>query len=299
MATRGLSPRGRGNRVELPNNADLAMVRVYPRVGGGTAIGVVPPRFRTPTGLSPRGRGNPAAGLSLSCDGQQRSIPAWAGEPSSASFECSITIWPVYPRVGGGTVQRRVCRSAWVTGLSPRGRGNPRSRTDPGRLHDRSIPAWAGEPLRAHPTSYPPSVRSIPAWAGEPSVAEPRSRLASVYPRVAGEPYPHPGGPRGRRSIPAWAGEPTREHLVEAHACGAVYPRVGGGTFERRLPACPAYGLSPRGREPRCWRSRGSKAGRSIPAWAGNHRPAAVGKTWLGLSPRGRGNPHFENISGV
>ena len=58
-----------------------SVARVYPRVGGGTdKEGGV--RCRYP-GLSPRGRGNLLLGLGIVP--RFRSIPAWAGEPSSAS----------------------------------------------------------------------------------------------------------------------------------------------------------------------------------------------------------------------
>ena len=93
----GLSPRGRGNRkhrnepihqagsipawagepftpvVVIPMNA------VYPRVGGGTTVSKK--TVSTVKGQSPRGRGN--LPLDRSPTGEARSIPAWAGEPSS------------------------------------------------------------------------------------------------------------------------------------------------------------------------------------------------------------------------
>ena len=151
-------------------------------------------------GLSPRGRGN----------GPQpaRSIPAWAGEPSS--WTCDWFLCRVYPHVGGGTSMRVMLRGL-SQGLSPRGRGN-------------QIPGWGGLP----------SSRSIPAWAGEPCQRIPPPYPLPVYPRVGGEPPlcnpPRQLGnatglsPRGRgnpvntyawhvrsRSIPAWAGEPLRQ----------------------------------------------------------------------------------------
>ncbi len=153
---RGLSPRGRGNRLlrsSAPQGAGsipawagepvaylrtLGSVAVYPRVGGGTVVSLVV--FAILAGLSPRGRGN--HGLSDRRRGAGGSIPAWAGEPQT---------WPVldrpvrvYPRVGGGTAAARHELSTGV-GLSPRGRGNRRpaaTRVAPRR----SIPAWAGEP---------------------------------------------------------------------------------------------------------------------------------------------------------
>ena len=129
---------------------------VYPRVGGGTTPAAqVRPRVY---GLSPRGRGNPAAGTPAKP--QSRSIPAWAGEPSSAGGgPAGIT---VYPRVGGGTGAVANAR-ATLYGLSPRGRGNP---VHSPRMHR----------LR----------RSIPAWAGEPPVRLSPVLSVKVYPRVGG-----------------------------------------------------------------------------------------------------------------
>ena len=70
---------------------------VYPRVCGGTPLDAE--RLGPPQGLSPRVRGN----LYVN-DGDglvHRSIPACAGEPSSAA---SVrTPARVYPRVCGGT----------------------------------------------------------------------------------------------------------------------------------------------------------------------------------------------------
>ena len=93
-------------------------LKVYPRVGGGTH-GWVMGEFLL-IGLSPRGRGNQKHLCRLQyC---YRSIPAWAGEPFLAHHRGALD--GVYPRVGGGTSS---CQSiaACVSGLSPRGRGNP------------------------------------------------------------------------------------------------------------------------------------------------------------------------------
>ena len=142
----GLSPRGRGNRGvqrgRLPGGGSIPawagepdgvvqigmLIKVYPRVGGGTSS----PSARNCTvyGLSPRGRGNPAFNLDVDSNfgsipawagepgrrilpksGRRvyphdpilcRSIPAWAGEPQSAA--CGHPLHTVYPRVGGGTL---------------------------------------------------------------------------------------------------------------------------------------------------------------------------------------------------
>ena len=132
---RGLSPRGRGNRrhVSVPHFyirsipawagepfwgvAALALLKVYPRVGGGTTSRLSIACCRN--GLSPRGRGNLVQKV-LAGD-SARSIPAWAGEPGQP-IPCPS--YPrVYPRVGGGTPLGCAARPVGY-GLSPRGRGN-------------------------------------------------------------------------------------------------------------------------------------------------------------------------------
>ena len=92
-------------------------IPVYPRVGGGTFRRRA--TMRCDKGLSPRGRGNHHSAL-LYPQGNG-SIPAWAGEPRPYCRGRSLPL--VYPRVGGGT--SRQMGSGSITGLSPRGRGNP------------------------------------------------------------------------------------------------------------------------------------------------------------------------------
>ena len=129
---------------------------VYPRVGGGNWL---TERLREDYyGLSPRGRGKPAQ-ASVNA-GRSRSIPAWAGETTTA-METTTAI-KVYPRVGGGNGLRRQYATA-VDGLSPRGRG-------------KRPPAECG--------SRPP--RSIPAWAGETAIPYDSLWANPVYPRVGG-----------------------------------------------------------------------------------------------------------------
>ncbi len=196
----GLSPRGRGNPIssgksgfnvrsipawagEPPRRASsMNHWRVYPRVGGGTDWRNARPSSEA--GLSPRGRGNPiplALGIA-----RRRSIPAWAGEPAVAGGLRGRTA--VYPRVGGGTASRGT-GDTLVSGLSPRGRGNP----------------ITGEP--------PPTAnRSIPAWAGEPTGWRVTLPTARVYPRVGGGTASRGTGdtlvsglsPRGRGNRPVW-----------------------------------------------------------------------------------------------
>ena len=110
----GLSPRGRGKPPlavadagvlgsipawagETPSiKARPIFSAVYPRVGGGNVIPLLPSRAMK--GLSPRGRGKRRAERHHA--DILGSIPAWAGEtPTSRRLLMSET---VYPRVGGG-----------------------------------------------------------------------------------------------------------------------------------------------------------------------------------------------------
>ena len=254
------------------------------------------------TGLSPRGRGSHVRNCARRT--LDRSIPAWAGEPTSTSAASRRT--RVYPRVGGGASTLTV-RKPPDRGLSPRGRGSPAAGRYP--------PLWS---------------RSIPAWAGEPTAAPPPSSSSTVYPRVGGGAthasatrVPNSGlSPRGRGSrrvlvlrladvgsIPAWAGEPEPGDRVLGPR--RVYPRVGGGAWSMLFVMISPAGLSPRGRGSQVGRVRDARPGGSIPAWAGEPivngitgLPTGVyprvgggaGQDWWseadqrGLSPRGRGS---------
>ena len=112
-------------------------------------------------GLSPRGRGKRCANNEPSAS--RRSIPAWAGETLTPSV--TPTAPRVYPRVGGGN-GRFVISVCAIAGLSPRGRGKPK--TDRHTARD---------------------MRSIPAWAGETRDMPSRECSSGVYPRVGGGNY--------------------------------------------------------------------------------------------------------------
>ncbi len=152
----GLSPRVRGNLILAgpsgrlkrsipacageppPGRCSPRLLRVYPRVCGGTVPGAG--EVGAGRGLSPRVRGN--LGQACADAAATGSIPACAGEPS---YYRVAHFWGrVYPRVCGGTRQRGD-RSGGLRGLSPRVRGN-RSGGAGVALVARSIPACAGEP---------------------------------------------------------------------------------------------------------------------------------------------------------
>ena len=129
---------------------------VYPRVCGGTRQKFTERARRV--GLSPRVRGN--RGHLAVLHGQQRSIPACAGEP--ASFALSQPLHPVYPRVCGGTLNIPTADESEM-GLSPRVRGN--------LFVEEAVCILEG---------------SIPACAGEPRHTRSMHGIHGVYPRVCG-----------------------------------------------------------------------------------------------------------------
>ena len=317
----GLSPRVRGNLLAISQRADWRRsipacagepavavappppLKVYPRVCGGTPR--PSSRITRPAGLSPRVRGNPPLrSRSVLLD---RSIPACAGEPSSA---CGASLpTRVYPRVCGGTGCYRKIRRRGL-GLSPRVRGNPEAlRLElviPG-----SIPACAGEPHDTRPGRQPQKVypRVCGGTCGDPGH---RRLNAGLSPRVRGNLDSAAPEDVWDRSIPACAGEPSRWKAGRGTA--RVYPRVCGGTWSRRSMTPPGVGLSPRVRGNRALVEWGRNGGWSIPACAGEPDPYGLppsaslvyprvcGGTnakppnttsWQGLSPRVRGNPVF------
>ncbi len=245
--------------------------------------------------------------------GTAGSIPAHAGEPPSVG---AVAPSPgVYPRACGGTRLVPLALGL-VQGLSPRMRGNLARgiRADSGRG---SIPAHAGEPSGPVPPSMWTGV--YPRACGEPRPADRRHRSTWVYPRACGgtrleamgHVYHEGLSPRMRGnpplrpypvvaqgSIPAHAGEPP------CHGTGAVpdqvYPRACGGTGQDRRLLRPARGLSPR--------MRGNLAGvvlrllqaGSIPAHAGEPRPAWPRAPRRGVYPRACGGTAYglEQIGG-
>ena len=175
MATKGLSPRLRGNRpagragakdagsipalTGKPATSRLKAVctEVYPRAYGETAVRLV--LCVHVGGLSPRLRGNhestenPRPPLG--------SIPALTGKPMGSSRwggGCGV-----YPRAYGETRVRQA-PGGGDAGLSPRLRGNRR-----------------GMAVRCA------SPRSIPALTGKPRRGRRTDALVRVYPRAYGE----------------------------------------------------------------------------------------------------------------
>ena len=272
----GLSPRVRGNRCRLsrptyPRRSIPACAgeprrpgiiafteKVYPRVCGGTTPR--PTTVYSDSGLSPRVRGNPARGSPDNA--AARSIPACAGEPENLAMTQASK--GVYPRVCGGTT-RCDGRGADDEGLSPRVRGNRRRRRV-AEAPKRSIPACAGEP-----GEYVDRRRGVgvyPRVCGGTIPGETASRIVNgLSPRVRGNPMLRMLYERAVRSIPACAGEPPCGPQGRP-ACG-VYPRVCGGTGTGAPKGTGSKGLSPRVRGNHGRDRPPTRAGRSIPACAG------------------------------
>ena len=175
----------------------------------------------TAPGLSPRVRGNLGEWI-IGIDARG-SIPACAGEPSLQWL--SLTSERVYPRVCGGTSWAMTDRQI-DQGLSPRVRGNLQEQAQ-ARSRDRSIPACAGEPSSAGPSSFSGSV--YPRVCGGTGSGKSWTVAAKgLSPRVRGNPTSSWWGCVGYGSIPACAGEPSLPPwLDQLHQ---VYPRVCGGT---------------------------------------------------------------------
>ena len=148
-------------------------------------------------------RGNPVPPAART--GNARSIPAYAGEPTDGGLpQRRLT---VYPRVCGGTVPV-FSGEGLMNGLSPRMRGNlaTTSRSPTG---ERSIPAYAGEPLKLG--VCPPSDEVYPRVCGG---TQPQglgaAKARGLSPRMRGNQSARTRGCLAGRSIPAYAGEPAR-----------------------------------------------------------------------------------------
>ena len=257
---------------------------VYPRAGRGNRCRCARPREGG--GLSPVGGGTTppdGGGLVYPRVGvHQASRPGHQEGPTEVNKGTVLVGWQ--GQVARG---RPVVSPAWVPG----GTGRPR--------RSGSIPAWAARTWPRRPTE-PDRVN---CGAGEPRGEV--DAFNEVYPRVGmghlrhlvsavtatkmPESIPAWAGELSKvsRSIPAWAGEPFSSGSAEPPR--RVYPRVGGGTGDKRHRTTVTYGLSPRGRGNPGHVGQVAKADGSIPAWAGEPSPYSLRAA--GLSPRGRGNP--------
>ena len=253
-------------------------------------------------GLSPRVRGNHKPGRDRKKD--RGSIPACTGEPHAQYPDAATP--SVYPRVYGGTEDEDE-ESIYISGLSPRVRGNLFQSTEDGH-YSRSIPACTGEP--ALKTTLPLSATVYPrVYGGTVHTGKLHLVGMGLSPRVRGNLASalHPRAHGG--SIPACTGEPSA--YPRGPYCRPVYPRVYGGTSIHAKNGRMARGLSPRVRGNLTERDKAFSEQRSIPACTGEPegdiivyedervyprvyggtgcKPASA-KEITGLSPRVRGN---------
>ena len=182
---------------------------------------------------------------------------------------------------------------------------------------NRSIPASAGQPHQAgywncHISVYP---RECGATGWYYGLLKPRQGLS---PRVRGNLLGRWRRAGRRRSIPASAGQPRSRRSHRRRR--PVYPRECGATFVVMVLDTFGKGLSPRVRGNRPSGAHTAERGRSIPASAGQPKPATCtsGLPWVyprecgatgvvraqvgalhGLSPRVRGNRGFASFGAI
>ncbi len=233
-----------------------------------------------------------------------RSIPACTGKPNGKVS--SIVLLGVYPRVYGET-RTAFCESPLQKGLSPRVRGNPRSKRSRYTAR-RSIPACTGKPHVKLVIIFSPEV--YPRVYGETENIPLRSVFSpGLSPRVRGNRFLSQEQDEVSRSIPACTGKPADVGCIGVTSW--VYPRVYGETLSWRYIKPHIEGLSPRVRGNQCHLETILRSRRSIPACTGKPvsscpectspkvYPRVYGETGVrsgtaismpGLSPRVRGN---------
>ena len=176
----------------------VASASVYPRVCGGS----LSPRIRIGNnyGLSPRVRGKPLIPRCLTAS--TWSIPACAGE--AMRWMTIHADSQVYPRVCGGSVP---FGPPFIlnAGLSPRVRGKLGGGSS-GRVGVGSIPACAGEALRAAAERVTPAVYPRVCGGSNSSTAY-KATLQGLSPRVRGKLRRQLVEVADEGSIPACAGE--------------------------------------------------------------------------------------------
>ncbi len=256
-ATCGLSPRlrGTGQGCSLRDSC----LAVYPRACGERKTRCSP--MARSSGLSPRLRGTAFRQcISGLCD---RFIPAPAGNGLAAA--ATATLQAVYPRACG---ERRgsTVQPSNSHGLSPRLRGTGRQGPDQ-FSGTRFIPAPAGNGPRHRQGYYELPV--YPRACGERAI----NSLVNVVrgglsPRLRGTAAPVGRHTGPARFIPAPAGNGLGFQLLLALA--QVYPRACGERTFKALGNFAADGLSPRLRGTVVPIAQRTRAGRFIPAPAGN-----------------------------
>ena len=208
-----------------------------------------------------------------------RFIPAYAGntlKPEGLYWQTTV-----HPRVCGEHEAQDI-EAVFLFGSSPRMRGthaDVRKRI----MRDRFIPAYAGNTTAIGCRTCCQAVH--PRVCGEHSIGPGRSPMSNgSSPRMRGTHFhvrvvfPHV------RFIPAYAGN-TR-CLASASRLSAVHPRVCGEHPYHRDVVDTQFGSSPRMRGTRQPARGGNHIIRFIPAYAGNTRRAARGRSAKSVHPR-------------
>ena len=254
------------------------VIKVYPRLRGGTFLEANPNHHNQ--GLSPLARGHPR--LRKTGRGRDGSIPACAGAP--LEIGASAQKERVYPRLRGGTVTR-IASNALSPGLSPLARGHHYPNSGDPYL-ERSIPACAGAPYFKLCVCI--VLKVYPRLRGGTGLNwQAISSTVGLSPLARGHPSLVTLSTVRYGSIPACAGAPGVLPPVQARAW--VYPRLRGGTQERRRRHPPTQGLSPLARGHRPNAAEGSLSEGSIPACAGAPGAAVAPGLACGVYPRLRG----------
>ena len=184
----------------------------------------------------------------------------------------------------GGTAKKQTM-SPHRYGLSPLARGNLAA-VHQNRGPCGSIPACAGEPMRARPQSRP--ARVYPRLRGGTSRnAALFTESGGLSPLARGNPTVGASPVAAAGSIPACAGEPATAALLN-HRAG-VYPRLRGGTMKTADQALALMGLSPLARGNHITPGPWVAAHGSIPACAGEPFADGFCNAVVGVYPRLRG----------
>ena len=244
MVGRGLSPRVRGNPIQLalmgfPGGpipacagqpplleGEFPIDGAYPRVCGATPSREA--HGQTRRGLSPRVRGNLLGHSRAGCsDGP---IPACAGQPDQSLAGRSPG--GAYPRVCGATRLKNIGHGH-DHGLSPRVRGNLEQVIEVDTNFG-PIPACAGQPRRRQPETY--ATAAYPRVCGAtPLVRRVPFVGKGLSPRVRGNLQIGRSEHRAAGPIPACAGQPPPIFLN--FPFWWAYPRVCGATASSVLLA--------------------------------------------------------------
>ena len=271
-------PRSRGEHslVErlYPGSSPLARGTLLRETAAGYLHRFIPARAGNTKPSRHRGQRPHGPGSSPLARGTHRPLCRWRETP-------------VHPRSRGEHQPERYAASDHTYGSSPLARGTPRYPRCGSRLHERFIPARAGNTrARGRPSRHPAPVH--PRSRGEHrSVPRINPALDRFIPARAGNTAAD-GHPRGRSTVhPRSRGEHDDNSALAQRR--AVHPRSRGEHVWRTIQRAARRGSSPLARGTRSSIADLQCEGRFIPARAGN--TAQGTPCWLehAVHPRSRG----------